>query len=71
MLVTFDKDFGEIAYRTPLPPECGVILLRLPMPPPGAAGAKIARLILARTDWAGHFAVIEPDRVRFRPLIPR
>jgi hypothetical protein len=51
-----------------LPPTCGVILLRLPMPPPGEAGGPLASLILARADWAGHFAVIEPDRIRFRPL---
>jgi hypothetical protein len=23
---------------------------------------------LARDDWAGHFSVIEPGRVRMRPL---
>jgi hypothetical protein len=68
VLLTFDKDFGELAYRAALPPGCGVVLLRLPMPPPVAAGTRIADLILSRTDWPDHFAVIEPDRIRIRPL---
>ncbi|NJL06906.1 MAG: DUF5615 family PIN-like protein [Methylacidiphilales bacterium] len=68
ILLTFDKDFGELARSAKLPPTCGVILLRLPMPPPGEAGGLLAALILARADWAGHFAVIEPDRIRLRPL---
>ena len=34
ILLTFDKDFGEIARTARLPARCGVILLRGPMPPP-------------------------------------
>lgn len=29
LLVTHDKDFGELAFRAGLPAECGVILLRM------------------------------------------
>jgi hypothetical protein len=29
---------------------------------------KLADLITARDDWAGYFSVIEPGRVRMRPL---
>jgi predicted nuclease of predicted toxin-antitoxin system len=68
ILLTFDKDFGELALRAKLPPECGVILIRLDMPPAATAGRLLARLIDARDDWAGHFAVIEPGRVRMRRL---
>jgi predicted nuclease of predicted toxin-antitoxin system len=32
VLLTFDKDFGELAKASPLPARCGVILLRIPMP---------------------------------------
>jgi hypothetical protein len=38
------------------------------MPKPAAVGQRIAGLVTARTDWAGHFSVIEPGRVRMRPL---
>lgn len=69
-LVTFDKDFGELARQPGLPKACGVLLIRLPMPPPSEAGERLASIILSRRDWAGHFSVIEPGRVRMRPLEP-
>jgi hypothetical protein len=68
VLVTFDKDFGELAARTSLPAASGVILLRVPLGDPFEAGERIASLILARDDWAGFFSVIEPGRVRMRPF---
>jgi len=68
VLLTFDKDFGELAKTSRLPAKCGVILLRIPMPRPDDAGRQLANLIMARNDWAGHFSVVEPGRVRMRPL---
>jgi predicted nuclease of predicted toxin-antitoxin system len=67
-LVTFDKDFGELAWRYPLPRDCGIILFRLPMTSPSAVARVIVDAIAMRTDWAGHFSVVEPSRVRMRPL---
>lgn len=68
ILLTFDKDFGELAKASGLPPACGVILLRIPMPGADEVGPQLASLILVRDDWAGHFSVIEPGRVRMRSL---
>ena len=68
VLLTFDKDFGELAWRARLPATCGIVLLRLSMPPPRLAGGIIARIILERNDWAGHFSVVGPGRIRMRPL---
>ena len=68
ILLTFDKDFGELARGSALPRTCGVVLLRMPMPKPEEAGLRLAALINAREDWAGNFSVIEPGRVRMRPL---
>jgi predicted nuclease of predicted toxin-antitoxin system len=67
VLLTFDKDFGELARASALPAACGVVLLRIPMLGPADVG-RLADLITARDDWAGHFSVIEPGRVRMRPL---
>jgi len=68
ILLTFDKDFGEIAFRAKLPAACGVVLFRLPMPRASDAGNRIAALLIQRTDWVGQFAVIEPGGMRMRPL---
>ncbi len=70
-LVTFDKDFGELAYRAKLPATCGVILFRIPMPSSAfvARYALIALIALnSRDDWAGRFSVVEEKRIRMRPL---
>ena len=68
VLVTFDKDFGELAFRAGLPASSGVILFRISTP----SAAHIARVAVAilssRADWAGHFAVIEDERIRMTPL---
>jgi predicted nuclease of predicted toxin-antitoxin system len=68
ILLTFDKDFGELARASGLPPACGIILLRIPVPRADEVG-RLTNLIMARHDWAGHFSVIEPGRVRMRSLV--
>lgn len=68
VLLTFDQDFGELAWRAGLPASCGIMLFRLPMPAAAGVGAALAARIGERSDWAGHFTVIEPGRVRMRPL---
>ncbi|MGH6949975.1 MAG: DUF5615 family PIN-like protein [Vitreimonas sp.] len=32
ILLTFDKDFGELAFHSKLPATCGVLLFRIPTP---------------------------------------
>jgi predicted nuclease of predicted toxin-antitoxin system len=68
ILVTFDKDFGELAFQARLPVSSGIILFRISAP----SAAYVARVAVAalesRTDWAGHFAVIEDARIRMTPL---
>jgi predicted nuclease of predicted toxin-antitoxin system len=68
IVLTFDKDFGQIAQAADLPASCGVILFRLPMPVATEIGVRLESLISKRSDWSGHFSVVEPERVRMRPL---
>jgi len=68
ILLTFDKDFGELARASRLPGTCGIVLFRIPMPNPEDVGPHLADLITARDDWAGHFSVVEPGRVRMCAL---
>jgi predicted nuclease of predicted toxin-antitoxin system len=70
IILTFDKDFGELAGRAGLPMSSGVILFRLPMLAPTDVGTTLLARISERTDWGGHFSVIEPGRVRMRSLGP-
>jgi predicted nuclease of predicted toxin-antitoxin system len=70
ILVTFDKDFGELTTRASVPAACGVILLRLPLTRLAEQVPRVAAMIVSRNDWAGHIAVIEPGQVRLRPLTP-
>jgi predicted nuclease of predicted toxin-antitoxin system len=67
VLLTFDKDFGEIARSADLPATFGVVLFRIVMPP-ADIGHRLAALVMSRDDWIGHFSVVEPGRVRMRPL---
>lgn len=68
IVLTFDKDFGELTWDAGLPASCGTVLFRLPMPRAADVGAQLAARVLERDDWAGHFAVIELGRVRLRQL---
>ena len=68
ILLNFDKDFGELARAATLPRTCGVVLFRIPVPNPRDVGRRLVDLIAARDDWAGHFSLVEPGRVRMRAL---
>jgi predicted nuclease of predicted toxin-antitoxin system len=70
LVVTQDKDFGELAFRCGLPAQCGIILFRLAGDDPDVDDRWIIDVIESRSDWAGHFAVATDDRVRIRPLPP-
>jgi len=68
VLVTFDKDFGELAFHQRLPASSGVILFRISAPSPARVVKVTLAALQSRTDWTGHFAVVEDDRIRMAPL---
>ena len=68
ILITFDKDFGELAFHSHLPAKCGIILFRISAPSSAAIAHIVAVAITSRSDWAGHFPVVEEHRVRMREL---
>ncbi len=71
IVLTNDKDFGDIAVHAGLPAECGVILLRLKGLSLDETAARTTEAIGSRADWAGHFAVVDRIRIRIRPLPPK
>ena len=68
ILLTFDKDFGELAFRTKLPADKGIVLFRITAPSGLIVAQKVVAAISLRDDWAGHFSVVEDDKVRMRLL---
>jgi len=68
LLVTLDKDFGDLAFGMRLPALCGVVLFRMKMSDARAAAIKIAKVLNSRSDWNGNFTVVEDGRIRIRPL---
>jgi predicted nuclease of predicted toxin-antitoxin system len=68
LLITEDKDFGEIVIRLRRP-AIGVVLLRMDRSRPAE---KLARLIsalhLAPDRLHGNLIVVSRERVRFHPL---
>jgi hypothetical protein len=68
VLLTFDKDFGDIARANRQSDPWGVILFRIPMPGIARVGPVIAALIGSRDNWIGHFSVVEPGRIRMRAI---
>jgi predicted nuclease of predicted toxin-antitoxin system len=69
-LVTLDKDVGELAFRWGLPASSGIILLRIQAPDPSVVTRIAVAALEARGDWAGHFSVVEHDRICMTPLPP-
>jgi predicted nuclease of predicted toxin-antitoxin system len=68
ILITFDKDFGELAFRQGLPVSSGVILCRISAKSSADVTYKVVDVLKGRQDWAGHFSVIDDQRVRMRQL---
>lgn len=71
VILTCDKDFGELAFAARLPARCGVILFRLGGSSPSQDNERTVRVLTGRDDWAGNFAVVTDTRVRLRPIPQR
>jgi len=68
ILITFDKDFGELAFRRGLSSPAGIILFRIKAPSAAHVAQTTVAVLESRDDWAGHFSVIEERRLRMTPL---
>lgn len=68
VLMTFDKDFGEMAFRRGLRASIGIILFRIETTSSVQATTLVLAAVKSRSDWAGHFSVVEKDRIRMTLL---
>jgi predicted nuclease of predicted toxin-antitoxin system len=68
VLITFDKDFGELAFRAGVAAAAGVVLFRIGAESPDVAARAAVGVFSMRSDWARIFAVVEDGRMRIREL---
>ena len=68
LLLTFDKEFGELAFRHGAKASQGIILFRISMPSPALTAEKVAAVLDSRKDWKNKFTVVDNRTVRMRPL---
>ena len=68
IVITFDKDFGELAFRSRLPAQSGVILFRITPKSPHHIAQAAVQALASRDNWIGHFSVVEDNRIRMTSL---
>lgn len=68
VVITFDTDFGTLAFHRNLPASSGVILFRLTLVSPVAVAEAVLETIRSREDWEGHFSVVDDTQIRMRSL---
>lgn len=69
LLLTFDRDYGELIYRRNLAPPPGIVFFRFtPVHP--SEPAEILKKFLDQPEISssGKFTILERERVRQRPL---
>ena len=69
LLITFDRDFGDLAVRRQQAASGGIVLWRFVPSSPDEV-ADLLRHVLARTDveWGGRLSVVDRRHIRQRPL---
>ena len=69
VLVTFDRDFGALAFRHGVPAPAGIVLLRFVPVTPEEPAAVLADLLGdSRLTFPSKFTVVDRERVRQRSL---
>ena len=70
IIVTFDRDYGELIYHRNLPVPAGLIYLRLIPATPNETGYIVHELLIRQDLHCENiFTVVGRDHIRQRPLI--
>ncbi len=64
LVLTGDKDFGDLTFERGVAATTGIILIRARGSGSGALTSVVLDALSAARDWHGSFTVIEPHRVR-------
>ena len=68
LLLTFDKDFGDLVCRQGAAASCGIILFRISQPSAAVVAERISTILASRTDWGGQYSVVDDASIRMRAL---
>ena len=68
LLLTFDKDFGELVFKRGTAASRGIVLFRISQPSPAAVAVRVNAVLASRNDWSGHFSVVDDHTIRMRKL---
>jgi len=67
-ILTFDKDFGNLAFQHGVSISVGVLLFRARADSPTHSASAIVDLLASPRDWAGYFTVVDNNRFRMARL---
>ncbi|QDU40513.1 hypothetical protein Mal4_48710 [Maioricimonas rarisocia] len=67
--VTFDKDFGELAFRGGKDVVTGILLLRPKLRSPDHVARFLTNVPQQPISWQGHFVVADGSHLRQVPLL--
>lgn len=68
LLITEDKDFGELVFSHNIK-DCSVVLLRYDSPPDSSFLDKVRKTLIHNKSNPGHyFYTVTPKKIRFRKI---
>lgn len=68
LVLTFDRDYGELIYRYHVPTPMGVVYFRFQPTTPDEPAIQLLALLSSIETLEGMFTVVERAQVRQRPL---
>ena len=68
IVVTFDRDYGELVFHHRLPPPAGVLYMRFEPKSPKEPAAFVEQLKEDGVELEGRFTVVNRDGIRQRPI---
>lgn len=70
LLVTGDKDFGDLIFAQGQSAPNGVLLIRSTVGGSIELTARLLEVLATDLTWSNHFIVVSRDRVRVTPVLP-
>ncbi|MGD0771134.1 MAG: DUF5615 family PIN-like protein [Tepidisphaeraceae bacterium] len=66
VLLTLDRDYGDLIFHRGTPAPAGVVLFRLTGPRPQDDNRRMMEALERLQEWAGHFTTVTDTMIRSR-----